>query len=711
MSEQLNEVFDSEGTLAVVNLNPKLKVPQIWKIGNDESNLVARMVSYTSEGDAIKQVKAGDKYAHVILMSLSAKGTPAELKGGLGVSPIDSINTIFETVYAQVKKFRMDAVMFRFPTKKMKGQGPIVQRVIQRLVMQKTGGKFKVVPALYNFTGKHTYILVVRKNAQIEDINGMPGINPDIYTKVDSDVGEVYVNKKDGKQVTKETAIAGSIAAVEEKRSDRSVISRTKISRRQIAASQSLTSDIIHDPAKFEEYEESAAEFSKPASASEIPEAQQLKFAVESKASKVKSVELASKKALYELSNLINVDYNQQDKFEKRFYEELTKRLGDASLTSVESMQAYIQTLLDALAERQHEAMERIMTKVPQYLDQKDKDEMARKLWNMERTKIIKSSLQSYAKNVSNDIDSITRARTPLQYTPAEKRGIREYVGSGYSDINNMLLGRYKNDDYDTLSESEVTTAIKNLDDAFKKGDRIPEGLVLWRSQTIRKPIFESLVKNRVFYFRNYVSTSLAPIIFGGWKGNQGVAMASDNTRAVLNNPDNSAETVKRILPTNAELGLTDEYHAAEDVRQDEFIRVSIGWAIEGGDKINVIYPGDLSNMSSEMEVILPRGTMVQINKITDASYSDGLVYDNQKFIQAEVMTSDALNESMVVYDGDALLESGELVAMEGDTEDEPVSFASFSSSGYDAEAKRSALGLLASFIDLDDTAPKFVEG
>lgn len=67
---QLNEVFESEGTLPVVNLNPKLKVPQIWKIGDAESQLVARMVSYASEGDAIKQVKMGDKYSHGILLPI-----------------------------------------------------------------------------------------------------------------------------------------------------------------------------------------------------------------------------------------------------------------------------------------------------------------------------------------------------------------------------------------------------------------------------------------------------------------------------------------------------------------------------------------------------------------------------------------------------------------------------------------------------------------
>ncbi|WP_457836133.1 ADP-ribosyltransferase, partial [Staphylococcus aureus] len=82
----------------------------------------------------------------------------------------------------------------------------------------------------------------------------------------------------------------------------------------------------------------------------------------------------------------------------------------------------------------------------------KDKEQMANNLWNIERTKMIKAALQGYAKNVSATIEDITRTRTPLQYTNAEKRGIKEYVGSGYSDINNMLLGRYRADNYDTLS-------------------------------------------------------------------------------------------------------------------------------------------------------------------------------------------------------------------------------------------------------------------
>lgn len=689
MSEQLNEVFESEGTMPVVNLNPKLKVPQIWKIGDVDSQLVARMVSYVSEGDAIKQVKLGDKYAHVILMSLSAKGTPAELKGGLGPEPINAVNTIFDTVYAQVKKLRMDAIMFRFPTKKMKGQGPIVQRVLARLVMQKTGGRFKVVPSMFQFTGKHTYVLVVRKNARIDDIAGMPGINPDLYTRVDSEVGEVYVSKKEGVQVTKETAIAGSIAAVEEKRNDRAVVTRTKISRRQIAASQALTSDVILDPAKFEEYEATAAEFSKPATAPEIPEASQIKDSIESKAARAKSAMLAASGAAFHLREFHKIPLSRREKFEEDFAKELQRRIGDAPLTSVKSMQSFIQLMLDTVEEHKHEFIEKEKSS---FFSADQSDEAITRKWNIERTKLIKAALQGYAKNVSEQIQTITMTRTPLQYTNAEKRGIKEYVGSGYSDINDMLLGRYR--DGDTLTEKEATTAIKNLDDAFKKGDRLPEGITLWRSQTVRKPIFEAMVQNRVFYFRNFVSTSLSPIIFGGWKGNQGVAMASDNTRAVLT-VDKSDETA--IVP-DQEIRMVQEYG-------EERIRVSLGWAIEGAHKINVVYPGDLSNMSGEMEVILPRGTMLQINKITDASYNDGMVYSNQKFIQAEVMTADALNESMVVYDGDALVESGELVAMDMD-EVEPVKvdFSKF------VKSTTIGLGLLASFIDIEDTPPKFVE-
>ncbi|ARW57623.1 hypothetical protein [Kosakonia phage Kc304] len=695
----LVEVFDSdsEKNYPVINLNPKAKVPQLWAVkvpGNDK--LVARMVSYLSQGDAIKQVKQGDKYAHVILMSLSDKGTPAELKGGLGSDPVGALNTIFDTVYAVVKKNRMDAVMFRFPAKKMKGQEKTVQRIMNRLVMARTGGQFKVLDALYNFTAKHAYVFIYRKARGLEDISGIPEINTDLYTKVESQVGDVFVSKKTGNNVTKEEAIAGSIAEIEKDRTDRAIINRTKVSRRAIASSQSLPTDVILDPSKFEEYETTAAEFSRPASAEVIPEAEEIVINLTSKAAKSHSSALAASSISWRISELTGLKPSQAEKLEPTIQKELEKRIGDANLTSVESMQAFTQTILDKVEEYKHNFVEKHLNDAPMHFSREDKEAMALKMWNISRVKLIKDALQGYAKNVSQNIHHITMMRTPKQYTPAEKRGIKEYCGSGYYDINNMLLGRYDETSRETMEAKEVTTAIKNLDDAFKKGDRIPEGLTLWRAQTIRKPIYDSLVKNRVFYFRNYVSTSLMPIIFGGWKGNLGVAMTSDNTRDVLNIDGGTEDAVIK----GHNIRLSQEKGETE-------VKVSVGWAIEGAHKINVVYPGDVSHMPHEMEIILPRGTMLKINKITDASYNDGIEYSNQKFIQAEVMTSEQLDEA-VVYDGDALIESGELVAM-----DEPeglVSFASFASSNVRKKANES-LGLLASFIDLSDIPEKFIQG
>lgn len=695
---QLNEVFDADSEmLPVTNLYPKTKIPQIFAIAAPEGSVALRMCSYTGGGDVNKNVKPGDKMMHAIVLGVSEKGTLVKLKN-LGGNPLGVISTMFDLVSQTVKKYKMDAVMFRINKSKMGGQARAVQMIINRLVMSRLGGRFVILKELYDYDKKYIYVLIHRKNVDLSTIPGIPEISTEEFTKVDTDVGDVYINNKSGKQVSKSEALAATIAQENDRRTDQSVIARAKVSRRQVAASQSLTSDIIHDPEEFEKYEATAAEFSKPVTANPIPEAQQLKDAVESKAAKARSAQLAATGAIFHLKSLTTIKLSQSEKFEQRFVKELESRIGNAPLTSVQSMQAYTQTLLDSLEERKHEAMEHIMTKVPQYLEPKAKEELANNMWNIERTKMIKAALQGYAKNVSATIEDITRTRTPLQYTNAEKRGIKEYVGSGYSDINNMLLGRYRADNYDTLSYKEVTTAIKNLDDAFKRGDKIPEGLTLWRSQSVRKPIFEAMVKNRVFYFRNYVSTSLSPIIFGGWKGNQGVAMASDNTRAVLT-VDKSDETA--IVP-DQEIRMVQEYG-------EERIRISLGWAITGGEKVNVVYPGDLSNMSGEMEVILPRGTMLQINKITDASYNDGMVYNNQKFIQAEVMTADQLDEA-VVYDGDVLMETGEVVEYSDEPQPEsgPFDFEGFVKSTKTSESNK-ILALLASMIDVEDTPEKFV--
>ena len=132
---------------------------------------------------------------------------------------------------------------------------------------------------------------------------------------------------------------------------------------------------------------------------------------------------------------------------------------------------------------------------------------------------------------------------------------------------------------------------------------------------------------------------------------------------------------------------------------------MNIGWKISGADSINVIVPGKLSGSPTEQEVILPRGTTVKITKITDASYKGNY---NTKLLEADIQTTDQLAENAVIYDGDALMETGELVVYQGvETEtDNPVSFDSFVKS-----TKVDIMPILASCINFDETPEKFTQG
>ncbi|ANA49540.1 Alt-like RNA polymerase ADP-ribosyltransferase [Salmonella phage vB_SnwM_CGG4-1] len=701
---ELNEVFDEDKLdLPVTNLYPKTKIPQIFAIGEiDQGTTPAfRMCTYTSGGDTNKNIKPGDKMAHVIMLSLSEKGSLIKMKN-LGPDPIGTISTVFNIVYSSMRQYKIDAVLFRITKSKIGGQARQLQIIMDRLVRSRTGGKYVILKELWDYDKKYAYILIHRKNIDLSTVPGVPEISTDEFKKVDTAVGEVYIDVKTGNQVSKNTAIAASIAKENDTRSVQSVISRAKISRRQVAMSQSLETERFEGP-DFEHYEATAAEFSKPATAKIIPESKEILNAISSKASKAVSTLKATGEIIYHVSKIVGKTFTNFEREEENIQKELLKRIGDDNLTSVKSMQACVQTMLDRLEENKHNFIAAQIKSAPHGLSALEKQEHAERAWNIQRVKVIKELLQGYARTVSSSIRDITMYRTPKQYTKEERQGIREYVGSGYSDINNMLLGRYTIDNYDTLTEKEVKKAISSLDKAFLKGDRLPEGITVWRSQTIRKPIYEALVKNKVFYFRNYVSTSLAPIIFGGWKGNQGVAFTSDATRNVLN-IDGGIEGVK-----------LDNFETKMDPVKQERIKVNVGWAIDGAHKINVIYPGDLSNMASEMEIILPRGTMVQINKITDASYNDGLEYSNQKFIQAEVMTSEQLSECTVVYDGDHLMETGEVIEYsDGATERGElgaglIDFGNFVKSAKISE-ETSVLSLLASCIDLEDTPNRFVD-
>ncbi|MGL1839995.1 MULTISPECIES: ADP-ribosyltransferase [Gammaproteobacteria] len=683
MMELITELFDEDTTLPITNLYPKKKIPQIFSVHVDDAieQPGFRLCTYTSGGDTNRDLKMGDKMMHIVPFTLTAKGSIAKLKG-LGPSPINYINSVFTVAMQTMRQYKIDACMLRILKSKTAGQARQIQVIADRLIRSRSGGRYVLLKELWDYDKKYAYILIHRKNVSLEDIPGVPEISTELFTKVESKVGDVYINKDTGAQVTKNEAIAASIAQENDKRSDQAVIVKVKISRRAIAQSQSLESSRFETP-MFQKFEASAAELNKPADAPLISDSNELTvistsgFALENALSSV-TAGMAFREASIipeDKESIINAEIKNK----------ALERLRKESITSIKTLETIASIVDDTLEKYKGAWFERNINK-HSHLNQDAANELVQNSWNAIKTKIIRRELRGYALTAGWSLHPIVENKDSSKYTPAQKRGIREYVGSGYVDINNALLGLYNPDERTSiLTASDIEKAIDNLDSAFKNGERLPKGITLYRSQRMLPSIYEAMVKNRVFYFRNFVSTSLYPNIFGTWMTDSSIGVLPDEKRLSVS------------------IDKTDEglVNSSDNL-------VGIGWVITGADKVNVVLPGGSLAPSNEMEVILPRGLMVKVNKITDASYNDGTVKTNNKLIQAEVMTTEELTES-VIYDGDHLMETGELVTMTGDIEDR-VDFASFVSSNVKQKVE-SSLGIIASCIDIANMPYKFVQG
>lgn len=683
--ELITELFDEDTTLPITNLNPKKKIPQIFSVHVDDAieQPGFRLCTYTSGGDTNRDLKMGDKMMHIVPFTLTAKGSIAKLKG-LGPSPINYINSVFTVAMQTMRQYKIDACMLRILKSKTAGQARQIQVIADRLIRSRSGGRYVLLKELWDYDKKYAYILIHRKNVSLEDIPGVPEISTELFTKVESKVGDVYINKDTGAQVTKNEAIAASIAQENDKRSDQAVIVKVKISRRAIAQSQSLESSRFETP-MFQKFEASAAELNKPADAPLISDSNELTvistsgFALENALSSV-TAGMAFREASIipeDKESIINAEIKNK----------ALEKLRKESITSLKTLETIASIVDDTLEKYKGAWFERNINK-HSHLNQDAANELVQNSWNAIKTKIIRRELRGYALTAGWSLHPIVENKDSSKYTPAQKRGIREYVGSGYVDINNALLGLYNPDERTSiLTASDIEKAIDNLDSAFKNGERLPKGITLYRSQRMLPSIYEAMVKNRVFYFRNFVSTSLYPNIFGTWMTDSSIGVLPDEKRLSVS------------------IDKTDEglVNSSDNL-------VGIGWVITGADKVNVVLPGGSLAPSNEMEVILPRGLMVKVNKITDASYNDGTVKTNNKLIQAEVMTTEELTES-VIYDGDHLMETGELVTMTGDIEvEDRVDFASFVSSNVKQKAE-SSLGIIASCIDITNMPYKFVQG
>lgn len=683
--ELITELFDEDTTLPITNLNPKKKIPQIFSVHVDDAieQPGFRLCTYTSGGDTNRDLKMGDKMMHIVPFTLTAKGSIAKLKG-LGPSPINYINSVFTVAMQTMRQYKIDACMLRILKSKTAGQARQIQVIADRLIRSRSGGRYVLLKELWDYDKKYAYILIHRKNVSLEDIPGVPEISTELFTKVESKVGDVYINKDTGAQVTKNEAIAASIAQENDKRSDQAVIVKVKISRRAIAQSQSLESSRFETP-MFQKFEASAAELNKPADAPLISDANELTVISTSGFALENALNSVTAGMAFREASIIPED--KESDVNAEIKNKALERLRKESITSIKTLETIASIVDDTLEKYKGAWLERNINK-HSHLNQDAANELVQNSWNAIKTKIIRRELRGYALTVGWSLHSIVENKDSSKYTPAQKRGIREYVGSGYVDMNNALLGLYNPDERTSiLTAPEIEQAIDNLDSAFKNGDRLPKDITLYRSQRMLPSIYEALVKNRVFYFRNFVSTSLYPNIFGTWMTDSAVG----------------------VLPDEKRLNISIDKNDEGLVNSSDNL-VGIGWVITGADKVNVVLPGGSLAPSNEMEVILPRGLMVKVNKITDASYNDGTAKTNNKLIQAEVMTTEELTES-VIYDGDRLMETGEVVAMTGDIEiEDRVDFASFVSSNVKQKVE-SSLGIIASCIDITNMPYKFVQG
>ncbi|AFL47721.1 putative split RNA polymerase ADP-ribosylase [Acinetobacter phage ZZ1] len=216
--DQLNEVFDADnlGTIyPVQDLTPKAKVPQMLHIKVPGTNdLLVRLTHLDTVGTRVKAVQPGDKTVQVFLMSLSEKGNITDFRGGLGTDPVGAINTIFTTVLDISKKFRFDSVLFRIPKNKMKGQERAVQRVLSRLIKNRSGGRFTTLDEIErDESKKFSFVMAYRKNSDVLDQVPLS----DNIEKVETKAGDTFIDKDTGKQVSKAEAVASEIVKKAEK--------------------------------------------------------------------------------------------------------------------------------------------------------------------------------------------------------------------------------------------------------------------------------------------------------------------------------------------------------------------------------------------------------------------------------------------------------------------------------------------------------------
>ncbi|QHJ75743.1 RNA polymerase ADP-ribosylase [Acinetobacter phage vB_AbaM_PhT2] len=685
---QLNEAFESEDTYDVIDLMPKAKTPQMFLLkGEGISNLVVRLMGQKENGDTLRNLLPTDKNVVAFIMTLNDKGNLSELKGGLGANPLKSLVSIFDAVYHAINVPMVQTVMFRFPAKKMAGQEKSVRRIMERLIQIRGKSKFSVLSELASYSAKYSYVVAYKKNIELTDIPGGK-IDQERFKRVDTKVGEVYVDNETGKETSKAEAVAQAISTAVSKITTQSVITKSKISRREAMAA-------MYSSTEFSSYKVKGIE----------------------KYDSTHSVYAASGKKTKIQSNINKIDLKDIGDvlkgYEHRIWDESIK--GRINITPIHD--AILPYIRDTFGHTSNSTEGKAMTSniirgigsIIADANPKDLQSMIVKISEFISTtsfgELDKSKRINFTRSVifallngpiggririayEDDSAAYDIAR---QYTDEQLYAIREYTGSEFSDINDYLLG--KHDPY-----PGIENIIDDLDAAFKNGTTLERGTILYRGQSVKFGQMKSIMDTKMLYFKNFVSTSLYPVIYGGF-GNATVSI------------DPGAQDETNL--TGSDLAKSSAYHSAykeliqANTIEDIDAPLTAALIIKGADKINVIVPGEHSFYPDECEVILPRGTILKVNKVV------GEVNDNETtygavLMETTVVGPEQIDENEDVYDGDLFLTEGKLEKIS-------PSFANFYTNDVELNEavvpnSAEATEILLSLIDLKGLPDKFLD-
>ena len=493
--QQLNEVFDSAGKYPISNLTPKAKVPHMMAIAAEgKENLVVRFCNYAAKGDAVKQVKPGDKFMQVQIMQMSDKGNLQVLKGGLGNDPIAAMNAICDVTLDAMRVIHTDACLIRFPIKQLQGKAHTLSRIAARIVDRRGKGTYQYVPGMAKFENKYMYILIARKSKQLADIKGL-GIDPEMYDIVPAAVGDVVICKKTGDKVTKVEAVEGSLAAKENKRSEASAIKGVTLSRKQFLQS---TRELQGNSFKIGGVIY-GNEFTNP--------------------DDITGVEGKTNGFTEAIGDTINKPTAGGDLFGSvQVPENLIKKY---QVVNAKNMAQFAGEMREVLSAKYDTFKVKTQTR-EEFIDGNMREIMS----NVFRAQRDKAQAISALGNAYNkDAD----------FSLDEKKAIKAYTDVYYEDINEIFVANEK-------PSERVSKWINDLDSSFAKGMKIPEGMSLYRGMRVPSKLAAVSLENKMFYFSNYVSCSFIPNIFGsGIGGNAVVAGAIGNSRDI--NVENTKKT------------------------------------------------------------------------------------------------------------------------------------------------------------------------